>query len=81
VSSTKLAIEDVTGVTPMPVELAEGAAESGGGAVAYSPSLGFQEMNGFVEIKTEIALDQLKFEIVRDARGIAFPNVFTRIAH
>ena len=60
------------GVAPVPVELAPGVAESGGGAVAYGLAFGFQEMNGFVEIKTEIALDQLEFEIVRGARGIAF---------
>ena len=38
-------------------------------------------MNDLVEIKTEIALDQLEFEIVRDARGIAFLSIFIRIAH
>src|SRR5580704_3506460 len=65
----------------MPVELAPGVAGSGGRAVVYRPSLGFQEMDDFVEIKTKIALDQLKFEIVRGARGIAFPNVFIKIAH
>ena len=41
------------GVAPAPVELAPGVAESGGGAVAYGPAFGFQEMDDFVEIKTE----------------------------
>ena len=69
------------GVAPAPVELAPGVAESGGSAVAYGLAFGLQKMNDVIKIKTEIALDQPEFEIVSDARGIAFPNIFIRIAH
>jgi hypothetical protein len=68
-------------VMSTPVKNAAGTAEHGSGEVARRPSFGHADTNGFVEFEPEIALDRLDFEIERDVRGIAFPNVFIKIAH